>query len=163
VVNDAWLKVSLTSARLATTTDGVNFTTAAYTAELIEAVRLVASVATGTGTNSVAAAVNSGETANSYEPAAATVKFASNNASNSMTGNAYRVAMAAALPGDQAFVGPMEQRAAASVSRWLSVVGGESSVGFASVVGLNLEEPQISNKTGLRLNRSVRVARGVSV
>ena len=91
------------------------------------------------------------------------MKFTSNNDSNWMTGNAYRVAMAAALPGDQAFVGPMEQRAAASVSRWLSVVGGEGSVGTASVVGLNLEEPQISNKTGLRLNRSVRVARGVSV
>ena len=163
VVNDSWLKVSLTSARLATTTDGVNFTTTAYTAESVEAVRLVASVASGTGTNSVAAAAKNGATATSYEPAAATVKFASNNDSNSMTGNAYRVAMAAALPGDQAFVGPMEQRAAASVSRWLSVVGGEGAVGTASVVGLNLEEPQISNKTGLRLNRSVRVARGVLV
>jgi hypothetical protein len=163
VVNDAWLKVSLTSARLATTTDGVNFTTAAYTAESVEAVRLVASAATGTGTISVAAALNSGETATSYAPAAATGKFALNNDSNSMTGKVYRVAMAAALPVDPAFVGPMEQRAAASVSRWLSVVGGESSVGFASVVDLNLEEPQISNKTGLRLNRSVRVARGVSV
>ena len=77
-----------------------------------------------------------------------------------MTGKAYRLATSSALPGDQAFVGPMEQRAADSVSRWLSVVGGESSVGFASVVGLNLEEPQISNKTGLRLNRSVRAVKG---
>lgn len=54
VVNDTWLKVSLTSARLATTTDGVKFTTAAYTAESAEALRLVASGASGSGSTGVA-------------------------------------------------------------------------------------------------------------
>jgi hypothetical protein len=53
VVNDAWLKVSLASARLATTTDGVRFTTVAYTAESVEAVRLVASAASGSGSTAV--------------------------------------------------------------------------------------------------------------
>jgi hypothetical protein len=47
VVSDSWLKVSLTSARLATTTDGVKFTTAAYTAEVVQAVRLLATVPSG--------------------------------------------------------------------------------------------------------------------
>ena len=54
VVNDAWLKVSLTSARLATTTDGVKFTTAAYTAESVEAVRLLASAASGSDSTGTA-------------------------------------------------------------------------------------------------------------
>jgi hypothetical protein len=54
VVNDTWLKVSLTSARLATTTDGVKFTMAAYTAESVEAVRLLASAASGSDSTGVA-------------------------------------------------------------------------------------------------------------
>jgi hypothetical protein len=54
VVNDTWLKVSLTSARLATTTDGVKFTMAAYTAESVEAVRLLASAASGSDSTGTA-------------------------------------------------------------------------------------------------------------
>jgi hypothetical protein len=54
VVNDTWLKVSLTSARLATTTDGVKFTMAAYMAELAEALRLEASAASGSNSTGTA-------------------------------------------------------------------------------------------------------------
>jgi hypothetical protein len=163
VVNDVWLKVSLTSARLATTTDGVKFTTAVYTAESVEAVRLVASVATATGTNPAMVAVNDVETVTPHEPAAADVKLASNSESNSITGNAYRVVTASSLPVGQWFAVRKGQGAAAVVSRSLSVVGGESPVSFTSVESLNLEELQTSKKAGMRLNRSVRGVKGVLV
>jgi hypothetical protein len=212
VVNDAWLKVSLASARLATTTDGVKFTTVAYTAESLEAVRLVASAASGSGstavTRTVAAdsfsglfaqasesdgfevgdgvilttgtdthlveeslggeiptpglvAVGEVDSTPPHEFAVAPVKSASMSISNRTAGQPYRVVTPASVPLDQSFSGRMGQGAVAPVSRLLSVVGGDSPVSVASVESLNLEELQTTQKTGQRLNRSVRGVKGV--
>ena len=186
VVDDAWLKVGLTSARLATTTDGVKFTTAAYTAESVEAVRLLASVASGSGptgmVSTVAAesfsrlfaqwfesdgvatsdvAVVGLKSSTSDEPAAAPVKPVTNSTAKPTVGQPYRVVTPTSVPLDQSFFSRKGQGAAAPVIRSLSEVGGDSPVIVASEEILNLDELQTSKKAVQRSNRAVRGVKGV--
>jgi hypothetical protein len=186
VVADAWLKVSLTSARMATTTDGVKFTTAAYTAESVEAVRLLASVASGSGSTGGASTVAAGsfsrlfaqwlesdevatadlavvgvKSATSDEPAAAPVTPVTKSTAKRTNGQPYRVVTVASVPLDQAFVGRLGQGAALPAARSRPVGMSEEPMGFTSSADWDSGEFQASKKTGQRSNRAVRGVKGV--
>jgi hypothetical protein len=186
VVADAWLKVSLTSARMATTTDGVKFTTAAYTAESVEAVRLLASVASGSGSTGGASTVAAGsfsrlfaqwlesdevatadlavvgvKSATSDEPAAAPVTPVTKSTAKRTNGQPYRVVTVASVPLDQAFVGRLGQGAALPAARSRPVGMSEEPMGFTSSADWDSGEFQASKKTGQRSNRAVRGMKGV--
>jgi hypothetical protein len=186
VVNDSWLKVSLTSARLATTTDGVKFTMAAYTAESVEAVRLLASVASGSGSTGMAStvaaesfsklfaqwlesdgvvtanlAVVGVKSATSEEPAAAPVEPVTDSTTNPTVGQPYRVITPTSVPLDQSLGDRMGQGSAVPAARLLPVIVSPTTLGFASSAEMDSDEFQTTKKTGQRSNRAVRGVKGV--
>jgi hypothetical protein len=178
VVSDSWLKVTLTSPRLATTSDGLKFTTSAYTAEVAEAVRLVATVPSGPASTVRGGSVTeffSGlfaqqEQSDGVSMAAGVVSTTSptgnpvglgvaSSARSAMVirgeGQPCRVVTAVSMPLDQAFADRKEVAPAVTGSRPQSVVVGESDMTF--------EEHQIRKTSGLRSTRAIRGAKGVVV
>jgi hypothetical protein len=186
VVNDSWLKVSLTSARLATTTDGVKFTMAAYTAESVEAVRLLASVASGSGSTGMAStvaaesfsrlfaqwlesdgvvtadlAVVGVKSATSEEPAAAPLEPVTNSTTKPTVGQPYRVVTPTSEPLGQSLGDRIGQGSAVPAARLLPVIVSPTTLGFASSAEMDSGEFQTTKKTGQRSNRAVRGVKGV--
>jgi hypothetical protein len=162
--------VSLTSARLATTTDGVKFTTAAYTAELIEAVRLVSSAASGSGSTAVARTLAAESFSGPFAQALESDRFEVGDVAVLGTETDTHLVeqlLCMEIPAPVVVaVGAVESAtphefAAAHVSRSLSVVGGDSPVSVGLVDSLNLDEFQTTKKTVQRWNRPVRGVKGV--